>query len=99
MLKPGVRAKGGHQKGGNMVVITLVAIIVFLSLLVAPVRARCKIDPAPGNGHVEIPTSWKSIEANDFQNCTSLVSLSIPLIMVDPTISDRIDLNFRSEQV
>jgi hypothetical protein len=24
---------------------------------------------------------------------------SYPLIMVDPTISDRIDLNFRSEQV
>jgi hypothetical protein len=51
--------------------------VMLLVLMVLPLhRAGCAI--APVNGHVDIPTTWTSIDSNAFQGCSSLASVTIP---------------------
>ena len=51
--------------------------VMLLVLMVLPLhRAGCAI--APVNGHVDIPTTWKSIDYQAFYKCSSLASVTIP---------------------
>ena len=50
--------------------------VMLLVLMVLPLhRAGCAI--APVNGHVDIPTTWKSIDYQAFYQCSSLASVTI----------------------
>ena len=57
--------------------IVIYGILLVLARQLTLVFAGCAIQP-DANGHVDIPSSWKSIGVKAFSYCISLETVSIP---------------------
>jgi hypothetical protein len=62
---------------GMRPIVALVICVVLFALRLDTVRAACQIEPDE-NGHVDIPSTWTTINASAFSSCTTLVTLLIP---------------------